>query len=41
MGPEPRSGRTLLFAMYANDVPGGGSASHVMDAVLVMIGEQN
>ncbi len=35
------SGRTLVFAMYANDVPEGGSATDTMDAVLVMIAAQN
>ena len=35
-----RSGRTLLFSMYANDVPGGGSAKAAMDSVLDMIAEQ-
>lgn len=36
-----RSGRTLRFAMYANDVPGGGSAKDAMDAALVMVAEEN
>lgn len=35
-----KSGRTLLFSMYANDVPGGGSAKEAMDAVLAMVAEQ-
>lgn len=33
------SGRTLLFSMYANDVPGGGSAKEAMDAALVTVAE--
>jgi len=36
-----KSGRNLLFAMYANDVPAGGSASDTMDAVLLTIAENN
>lgn len=32
-----RSGRTLIFSFLANDVPGGGSATAVMDAVLQRI----
>ena len=36
-----RSGRTLLFATYANDVPGGGSASAAIDSALVAIAEEN
>lgn len=36
-----KSGRTLLFAMYANDVPAGGSAADTMDAVLLTIAENN
>ena len=36
-----RSGRTLLFSIYANDVPDGASATAAMDAALVMIAEQN
>ena len=35
-----RSGRTLLFAIYANDVPGGGSAKEAMGAALTMVAEQ-
>ena len=35
-----KSGRTLLFSMYANDVPGGGSASAAMDAALLMVAEE-
>lgn len=36
-----RSGRTLVFSFFANDVPGGGGATAVMDAVLVAIAEAN
>jgi serine-type D-Ala-D-Ala carboxypeptidase/endopeptidase (penicillin-binding protein 4) len=36
-----RSGRTLIFSFYANDVPDGASATPVMDAALVLIAEQN
>jgi D-alanyl-D-alanine carboxypeptidase/D-alanyl-D-alanine-endopeptidase (penicillin-binding protein 4) len=36
-----RSGRTLTFAFFANDVPGGGSATPIMDAALALIAEQN
>lgn len=36
-----RSGRTLVFSFFANDIPGGGSATQVMDAVLVAIAEAN
>jgi serine-type D-Ala-D-Ala carboxypeptidase/endopeptidase (penicillin-binding protein 4) len=36
-----RSGRTLIFSMFANDVPGGGSATATMDAVLATIAEAN
>jgi D-alanyl-D-alanine carboxypeptidase/D-alanyl-D-alanine-endopeptidase (penicillin-binding protein 4) len=36
-----RSGRTLTFSFFANDVPGGGSATAVMDRVLVAIAEAN
>lgn len=36
-----RSGRTLLFSIYANDIPDGASATSAMDAALVMIAEQN
>jgi D-alanyl-D-alanine carboxypeptidase/D-alanyl-D-alanine-endopeptidase (penicillin-binding protein 4) len=31
------SGQTLIFSFFANDVPGGGSATAVMDAVLQRI----
>lgn len=36
-----RSGRTLIFSFYANDVPEGGSATPAMDAALLLIAEQN
>ena len=36
-----RSGRTLIFSFFANDVPGGGSATATMDAVLATIAEAN
>ncbi|HEX9964872.1 MAG TPA: D-alanyl-D-alanine carboxypeptidase/D-alanyl-D-alanine-endopeptidase [Allosphingosinicella sp.] len=34
-----RSGRTLLFSAYANDIPEGVRATDAMDAALVMIAE--
>ncbi|HYJ31092.1 MAG TPA: D-alanyl-D-alanine carboxypeptidase/D-alanyl-D-alanine-endopeptidase [Allosphingosinicella sp.] len=36
-----RSGRTLTFSFFANDVPGGGSATATMDAVLELIASEN
>jgi D-alanyl-D-alanine carboxypeptidase/D-alanyl-D-alanine-endopeptidase (penicillin-binding protein 4) len=36
-----RSGRTLLFSAFANDVPEGVSATEAMDAALVLIAEAN
>jgi D-alanyl-D-alanine carboxypeptidase/D-alanyl-D-alanine-endopeptidase (penicillin-binding protein 4) len=36
-----RSGRTLTFSLYANDIPDGASATPAMDAALVLIAEQN
>ena len=36
-----RSGRTLIFSFYANDVPDGASATPAMDAALLLIAEQN
>jgi len=36
-----RSGRTLVFSFFANDVPGGGSATPAMDAVLELIASEN
>ena len=36
-----RSGRTLLFSAYANDVPEGAAATAAMDAALLLIAERN
>ncbi len=36
-----RSGRTLLFSAYANDIPEGGRATEAMDAALLLIAEAN
>jgi D-alanyl-D-alanine carboxypeptidase/D-alanyl-D-alanine-endopeptidase (penicillin-binding protein 4) len=36
-----RSGRTLLFSFYANDVPDGAGATAAMDAALILIADQN
>jgi serine-type D-Ala-D-Ala carboxypeptidase/endopeptidase (penicillin-binding protein 4) len=36
-----RSGRTLIFSFYANDVPEGAGATPAMDAALVMVAEAN
>ena len=36
-----RSGRTLLFSAYANDVPEGVSATKAMDAALELIAQEN
>jgi D-alanyl-D-alanine carboxypeptidase/D-alanyl-D-alanine-endopeptidase (penicillin-binding protein 4) len=36
-----RSGRTLLFSAYANDIPEGVRATDAMDAALLMIAESN
>jgi D-alanyl-D-alanine carboxypeptidase/D-alanyl-D-alanine-endopeptidase (penicillin-binding protein 4) len=36
-----RSGRTLTFSFYANDVPDGASATPAMEAALLLIAEQN
>ena len=36
-----RSGRTLLFSFYANDIPDGAGATAAMDAALLLIAEQN
>ena len=36
-----RSGRTLTFSFFANDVPRGGSATRFMDAALTTIAETN
>jgi D-alanyl-D-alanine carboxypeptidase/D-alanyl-D-alanine-endopeptidase (penicillin-binding protein 4) len=36
-----RSGRTLIFSFYANDVPGDAAATQVMDAALALIADAN
>jgi len=36
-----RSGRTLIFSFYANDIPEGAGATAAMDAALELIAEQN
>lgn len=36
-----RSGRTLIFSFYANDVPADAGATQVMDAALALIAEAN
>lgn len=36
-----RSGRTLTFSFYANDVPDGASVTPAMEAALLLIAEQN
>jgi D-alanyl-D-alanine carboxypeptidase/D-alanyl-D-alanine-endopeptidase (penicillin-binding protein 4) len=36
-----RSGRTLTFSFYANDVPDGASATPAMEAALLLVAEQN
>ncbi|HEX8624264.1 MAG TPA: D-alanyl-D-alanine carboxypeptidase/D-alanyl-D-alanine-endopeptidase [Allosphingosinicella sp.] len=36
-----KSGRTLLFSAYANDIPEGVRATDAMDAALVMIADAN
>ncbi|HEX8064489.1 MAG TPA: D-alanyl-D-alanine carboxypeptidase/D-alanyl-D-alanine-endopeptidase [Allosphingosinicella sp.] len=36
-----KSGRTLLFSAYANDIPEGAAATSAMDAALVLIAEAN
>ena len=36
-----RSGRTLLFSAFANDVPEGAGATEAMDAALAMIADEN
>ena len=36
-----RSGRTLIFSFYANDVPGDAGAAEVMDRALVLIAAEN
>jgi D-alanyl-D-alanine carboxypeptidase/D-alanyl-D-alanine-endopeptidase (penicillin-binding protein 4) len=36
-----RSGRTLTFSVYANDIPEGARATEAMDAALLLIAEAN
>ena len=36
-----KSGRTLTFSMYANDVPSGANARAIMDKALVLVAEEN
>jgi D-alanyl-D-alanine carboxypeptidase/D-alanyl-D-alanine-endopeptidase (penicillin-binding protein 4) len=36
-----KSGRTLLFSIFANDIPEGQSAQPVMDSALVLIASEN
>ncbi len=36
-----RSGRTLLFSTYANDVPEGVDATKVVEAALILVAEEN
>jgi D-alanyl-D-alanine carboxypeptidase/D-alanyl-D-alanine-endopeptidase (penicillin-binding protein 4) len=36
-----RSGRTLIFSFYANDVPGDAGATEVMDRALALIAAEN
>jgi D-alanyl-D-alanine carboxypeptidase/D-alanyl-D-alanine-endopeptidase (penicillin-binding protein 4) len=36
-----RSGRTLLFSAFANDIPEGARATDAMDAALLMVAEAN
>ena len=36
-----RSGRTLIFSFYANDVPGDVSATEWMDRTLNLIAAEN
>ena len=36
-----RSGQTLIFSFYANDVPGDAGATKAMDAALALIAEAN
>ncbi|HEY0411971.1 MAG TPA: D-alanyl-D-alanine carboxypeptidase, partial [Allosphingosinicella sp.] len=36
-----KSGRTLTFALYANDVPEGAGATPAMDAALQLIAAEN
>ncbi|MGA9582369.1 MAG: D-alanyl-D-alanine carboxypeptidase/D-alanyl-D-alanine-endopeptidase [Allosphingosinicella sp.] len=36
-----KSGRTLIFSAYANDIPEGAAATAAMDAALLMVAEAN
>ena len=36
-----RSGRTLLFSAFANDVPEGSSATEAIDAALLLVAQEN
>jgi D-alanyl-D-alanine carboxypeptidase/D-alanyl-D-alanine-endopeptidase (penicillin-binding protein 4) len=36
-----KSGRTLLFSAYANDVPESVAATRLMDAALELIASEN
>lgn len=36
-----KSGRTLLFSVYANDIPEGARATEAMDSALLLIAEAN
>ena len=36
-----KSGRTLLFSIFANDIPEGQSAQAVMDSALLLIASEN
>jgi D-alanyl-D-alanine carboxypeptidase/D-alanyl-D-alanine-endopeptidase (penicillin-binding protein 4) len=36
-----KSGRTLLFSIFANDIPDGASATRIMDSALELIAEAN
>lgn len=36
-----KSGRTLIFSIYANDIPDGASATRTMDAALELIASEN
>jgi D-alanyl-D-alanine carboxypeptidase/D-alanyl-D-alanine-endopeptidase (penicillin-binding protein 4) len=36
-----KSGRTLLFSIFANDIPEGVSATKAMDTALELVAEAN
>jgi D-alanyl-D-alanine carboxypeptidase/D-alanyl-D-alanine-endopeptidase (penicillin-binding protein 4) len=36
-----KSGRTFVFAAYANDMPEGASATRAMDAALELVAQEN